>query len=66
MGFIEYARVPSREENPKGQTDALAVDGRISVVVERASKVGVKSPALDDTLARGTIYRHLGDGVSRH
>jgi DNA invertase Pin-like site-specific DNA recombinase len=50
MGFIRYARVPTREENPDGQTDALAVAGCIRVFVERASAVRAKLPALDDKL----------------
>ncbi|TFD86584.1 hypothetical protein [Cryobacterium serini] len=64
MGFIGYARIPTPGENPDGQTDALAVDGCIRVFVAPASEVGAKRSALDDLLARGTIYRHLGDSTS--
>lgn len=64
MGFIGYARVPTRGENPDGQTGALAVDCYIRVFSERASEVGAKPPALDDSVGRGTIYRHLGDSTS--
>lgn len=57
MALIGYARVSTRDQNPDGQTDALAAASCDRVFVDHASGTLAKRPAL--TEARG--YLRSGD-----
>jgi response regulator of citrate/malate metabolism len=82
MDFIRYARVPTREEKPDGQTAALAALSQgidttahcsrpFSHVLAATAECDNNSYTLQQIaesvgVSRGTIYRFLGDSVSRH